>query len=386
MDGSGIPFGAVIFLTVMFYLNFLPRLIMAPLMITAEKEMHLGHDDAGVFFLLISSGYCITFLVSGFISARFGHHKTILLSTFAVGFMLFLLSATHSVFAFKVELFFLGIAAAPYFPSGLATVMAMTGAEQQGKAVALHELAPSLSYISSPLIAELFLRFGSWRGLLVFLGIVTFSMGGLYIRFGSDRCIKGDSASFRKMGLLLRDRSFRIICFLFVLGMGAGIGLYTMMPLFLFHEHLFDRGWANSLVSFSRLPGVVAVLMAGFALDRFGIKRSLMVVLIASGALTIALGMASKQTVVGFLLLQYMAAVCFFPSAWMAVSRIDHPQAKNAALILAVPIAYIFGAGFVPVAIGCLGEHGSFSVGFIGFGVLTVIGGLISRKLKLKDG
>lgn len=385
-EGSGFPLASIFLLTVMFYLNFLPRLIMAPLMVTVEKDLHLGHDDAGMFFLLISAGYCITFLVSGFISSRLAHHKTILLSTFAVGFMLLLLSGSHSVFAFKVELFFLGVAAAPYFPSGLATVMAMTGADQQGKAVAVHELAPSLSYISAPLIAELFLRFGSWRGLLACMGVLTLSMGGLYMRFGRDRGIMGKPVSFHMTGLLLRDRSFRIICFLFVLGMGAGIGLYTMMPLFLVHEHMFDRSWANSLVSFSRFPGIAAVLIAGFALDRFGIKRSLTAVLVTSGVLTLAVGMASKQTVVCFLFLQYVAAVCFFPAAWMAVSRIDHPGAKSAALALAVPIAYIFGAGLVPATIGFLGEHGSFSQGFIGFGILTVLGGLISRKMKLSDG
>lgn len=382
-EGSGFPLASIFLLTAMFYLNFLPRLIMAPLMVTVENELHLGHDDAGVFFLLISAGYCITFLASGFISSRLAHHKTILLSTFAVGVMLLLLSKTRSVFLFKVELFFLGAAAAPYFPSGLASVMAATDAGQQGKGIAVHELAPSLSYISAPLIAELFLGFATWRFLLSCLGFMTIAMGVFYFRFGKDRDIRGRPLSFRTAGLLLRDHSFRIICFLFVLGMGAGIGLYTMMPLFLVHEHLFDRGLANSLVSLSRFPGIAAVLIAGFALDRFGIKRSLMVVLITSGVLIFATGIASKQAVAGFLLVQYAVAVGFFPAAWMAVSRIDHPEAKSAALALAVPIAYVFGAGVLPATIGFLGEHASFSWGFIGFGALTVIGGLVSQKIKL---
>jgi hypothetical protein len=49
---SGFAISPIIILTGMFYLNFLPRLIMAPLMVTIEKELHLGHDDSGSFFFL----------------------------------------------------------------------------------------------------------------------------------------------------------------------------------------------------------------------------------------------------------------------------------------------------------------------------------------------
>jgi len=41
---------SVLLLMVLFYFNFLPRLIMAPLMVTVEHELHFGHDDSGKFF------------------------------------------------------------------------------------------------------------------------------------------------------------------------------------------------------------------------------------------------------------------------------------------------------------------------------------------------
>ena len=274
------PLASILFLTILFYLNFLPRLILAPLMVTIEKELQIGHGEAGSLFLLISAGYCITFLFSGFIAFKLTHHNTIIMSSVTVGFMLIIISVSHSVLSIKIELFFLGVAAAPYFPSGLWLITNLTGAKHQGKAIAIHEIAPSLSFISAPIIAEIFLRYGSWRILLACLGILSIIMGLLNIILGFGKEMKGEPASLKKMNLLMKEPSFQIMCCLFVLGMGASIGLYTMMPLFLVHEHLFERGWANSIVSLSRLPGIATVLVAGFALDRFGIKGSLLTVLL----------------------------------------------------------------------------------------------------------
>ena len=81
---SGFEVIPIIFLMGMFYLNFLPRLIMAPLMVTIEQELHIGHDDSGGFFFLISAGYCISLLLSGFLSSRISHRKTIILSSLPV--------------------------------------------------------------------------------------------------------------------------------------------------------------------------------------------------------------------------------------------------------------------------------------------------------------
>ncbi|MFC1824733.1 MFS transporter [Thermodesulfobacteriota bacterium] len=384
-SASGFELFPIIFLMGMFYLNFLPRLIMAPLMVTIEQELHIGHDDSGGFFLLISAGYCILLFFSGFISSRISHRKTIILSICASGFVLILISFSNSLWLIRAELFLLGLTLGPYFPSGLATIPTLVPAKHQGKAISIHELSPSLSFVTAPIIAEIFLHIWSWRGLLAVVGIVSMIAAFLFSRYGKGGQFNGEPPTFKNLGLLIKDRSFLIMSFLFVLGMGAGIGLYTMMPLYLVSERMFDRELANTLMSLSRIPGLVTVLIAGFALDKLGLKRTLIIVLVVTGILTIALGTLPNQGIVPVLFLQYMVSVCFFPAGWMAITLIGHPSARNVAISLAVPISYIFGGGLVPAGIGFSGEHGSFAFAIILFGVLMIIGGLLSKLLKLRS-
>jgi MFS transporter, NNP family, nitrate/nitrite transporter len=376
---------SVLLLMVLFYFNFLPRLIMAPLMVTVEHELHFGHDDSGKIFLLISTGYCISLFFSGFLSSKISHRKTIFLSSCAVGFVLLIISITHYLPLIKFELFLLGVAAGPYFPSGITTVPTLVNLKHQGKAISLHELAVPLSFVTAPIIAEIFLRIWSWRGLLASLGAVSILIGLIFLLFGKGGRNYGEAPSFKNIGILLRDPSFHIIAFLFVLAIGASNGIYSMLPLYLVSERFFERGWANALVSLSRVPGLITVLFAGFALDRMGIKKTLVAVLFLTGIMTIALGTVPNQAVAPVLLIQYMGAACFFPAGWLAISRIGNPSARNIAISLAVPIAYIFGAGLLPAGIGFAGEYSSFSMAITLFGTLIVVGGFLSRFLKVNE-
>ena len=54
--------GPILFLAGIFFLNFLGRIILAPLLPTIEKDLGLGHSEAGSLFLLISLGYFIALL------------------------------------------------------------------------------------------------------------------------------------------------------------------------------------------------------------------------------------------------------------------------------------------------------------------------------------
>ncbi|MFZ2041965.1 MAG: hypothetical protein WAV08_14780, partial [Desulfobacterales bacterium] len=65
--------GVVLFLTALFYLNFLARILPAPLMPVIETDLDIGHGAAGSLFLLISAGYFVALAGSGFVSARIQH-------------------------------------------------------------------------------------------------------------------------------------------------------------------------------------------------------------------------------------------------------------------------------------------------------------------------
>ncbi len=381
---SGFELLPILFLLGMFFLNFLPRLIMAPLMVTIEKDLQIGHDDSGGFFFLITAGFCIALFFSGFISSKISHRKTIVLSACTAGLVLILISFSHALWLIRIELFWLGVALGPYFPSSLAIIPTLVSSKHQGKAISIHELAPSLSFIMAPIIGEIFLRIWSWRGLLAVLGIASLIAAFLFSRYGKGGNFNGEPPTFKNLGLLIKDRSFLILSFLFVLAIGSGMGLYSMLPLYLVSERMLDRGWANSLISLSRIPGLVTVLISGFALDKLGLKRTLIIVLFVTGMLTVALGTVPDQGVAPVLILQYMVSVCFFPAGWMAFTLIGPSSTRNVAISMAIPISYIFGGGLLPAALGFSGEHGSFAFGIVLFGILMIAGGFISKLLKLR--
>ncbi|MGD8524492.1 MAG: MFS transporter, partial [Desulfobacterales bacterium] len=160
----------LLILTSIFFINFISRIILSPLMPKIEAELGIAHAAAGSFFLLISVGYFITLLGSGFFSSRLTHRKTIILSAAVLGVALLGTSFISGLWGIRIGMLIIGLAAGLYLPSGLATLTAIIAPRHWGKAIAIHELGPNLSFIAAPLLAEALLIWFSWRSGFVLLG------------------------------------------------------------------------------------------------------------------------------------------------------------------------------------------------------------------------
>ena len=120
----------LLLLALIFFINFTARIIFSPLMPTIEADLSLTHSDAGLLFLLISFGYFIGMLGSGFLSAAVTHKKTISLSSLAVGLTLLPISFSSNKGVLLIGLFVLGLSAGLYLPSGLATLTSIVNPRQ----------------------------------------------------------------------------------------------------------------------------------------------------------------------------------------------------------------------------------------------------------------
>ena len=258
--------GPLLFLVGIFFLNLLGRIILSPLMPTVEKDLKIGHDEAGSLFLLISLGYCLGMLASGFVSSRLRHRGTIVLSSIAVGFGLMIVSVSHNLWPIRIGLIFLGMAAGLYLPSGIATLTELVPPKNWGKAIAIHELAPNLGFVTAPLLAEVLLGLFSWQGVMLYIGIASIIAGSIFIFFGKGGASLGQTPNPKVLRSILAERSLWIMMLLFGLGVGSSFGIYSIIPLYLVSERGMDRSWANTLLGMSRILTSFMVLLGGWVM------------------------------------------------------------------------------------------------------------------------
>jgi len=377
--------GPLLLIASIFLLNFTARIIAAPLLPTIEKDLGFSHGDAGSLFLFLSIGYFISLLGSGHISSRITHRKTIAVSAIAVGTALSLIFFSESLFSMRCCVFVLGVSAGIYLPSGITTVTSLVNPRHWGKAVAIHELAPNLSFILTPLLAEMLLHWFKWRTILYFIGMVSVIMGIVFSKLGKGGNFLGEAPNFSSIKKIFRIPAFWILIALFSLAITSTLGVYNMLPLYLVTEHGMSLDWANSLVGTSRISTLGMAFLGGWATDRCGPKPVMIGAFFVTGILTLLIGMVSTPWIAAIVFLQPVLAVCFYPAGFAALSIISSPENRNMAISLTIPVAFVLGGGIVPALIGVMADNGCFSLGISLSGALIIAGFFLLFFLKLSD-
>ena len=377
--------GPLLILTSLFFFNFISRIIPAPLIPRIEVDLNMTHTDAGTLFFMISLGYFITLLGSGFLSSRFNHKRTIIISNTALGFALIGTSFCPGPWTIRLGLFAVGMAAGLYLPSAIATLTALIPSRHWGKALAIHDIAPNLSFVAAPLICEAVLLWFSWRTVFLLLGIGAIIMSPIFLFFSRGGKFRGEAPSFLSVRQLFGNLSVWVMVLLFSLGIISTMGIYTMLPLYLVAEHGMDTDLANNLIALSRIPSMIIVFFGGWASDRIGPQRTLKIVLLITGLMTFLLGIGSRSAISYIVFFQPLVAVCFFPAGFAAMSLVVSPKLRNIAVSLIIPLAIVIGGGLAPVFIGFISDIGSFGIAIMICGGLITSGAVFAGVLKFDD-
>jgi NNP family nitrate/nitrite transporter-like MFS transporter len=372
----------IIFLTIIFLLNFISRIELSPLIPSVEKDMGLGHGEMGSFFFYITIGYFISLVGSGFVSSRISHRMTVAISSIAVGLTLFGVCVTETAWGLGVCMFVLGLVTGIYLPSGIATITDLVNPRQWGKALAIHELAPNLAFVMAPLVAEALMVWFSWRCVMGSLGLASLVAGISYACLGRGGEFTGETPNFSSVRSIIGKPSFFAMVFFFGLAISSTIGIYSMLPLYLVSDHGIMRTEANTIVALSRVSTLFIVFLGGWAADRFGASRTINVVFLITGTLTMLLGVTPTSWIKLIVILQPVFAVCFFPAGFAMLSSAVAPQSRNLAVSLVIPLAFMIGAGIVPTFIGLMGDAGLFKMAFSLVGGFILSGVFLLRSLK----
>lgn len=357
-----------------FLLNFTGRVILAPLLPTVEADLGITHAQAGMFFLFLSGGYLTAMSGAGHVSARLTHHRTIVLSFALLGLATLGVAQASTLAGMQLGLFAMGLGAGLYLPSAIATITSLVTRPHWGKAISIHELAPNTSFVAVPLLAELLLRSLAWRSILFRFGIVTFLASGLYAVFGRGGKFPGEPPALAVVWRFLKDPMLWIILLLFIMGVAITLAVFAMLPLYLVSERGLGESWANTLVGLSRGACPLLALVAGWAADRFGVRRTLSITLALSGVTTALVGLVPDSWLTVAVFIQPMVAVGFFPAGFTALSTMGDMQTRGTAVSLVVPMAFVIGGGGFPWFLGLMGDLGAFSLGFVCVGLFTLTG------------
>ena len=373
----------VFFFALIFFVNFIGRMILSPLLPTVEKELVISHGQAGSFFFLMSAGYVIGLLGSGFFAARSNHKITIVVSSAGVGFALLGISLSGSLWSMRAGLLVLGLAAGLYIPSAIAAITSLVEQPRWGKAIAIHELAPNLAFFAAPFVAQAFLTWSTWRVALGFLGAASLLVSFSFYRFGRGGEFRGESPASSAFATLMRMPAFWLMLALFGIGVSTTIGVYAMLPLYLVSERHLEQSWANVVVALSRSYGPLLGLLGGLVSDRLGPRRTMIISLAFTGVATVLLGLSSNHWISAVVILQPLLAVWFFPAGFAALAAITRPDARNLTVAFTVPFGYIIGGGAVPAFIGIMGDAGYFSAGYGVTGIVVLAGAALALLLRL---
>jgi len=376
---------SILLITGIFFLGFISRIILAPLMPTIESDLGISHGRAGSLFFLISLGASISTLGAGYVSSRIMHRGTIVFSAVVGGVVLIGISFTRGLWEISAGLFLMGMVGGLYIPSAISTLTSIVSVKHWGKAFAIHELAPNVSFVVAPLLSMALLPLLAWQGILALLGGTGILLGFMYAAFGRGGRFPGEAPSFVSFRRLLANPTFWVMTFLMSLGVISTNGVYTMLPLYLVKERGMDPNWVNTLIGLSYVSCIGIAFLAGWATDRFGPKAVMGVVLLITGILTVLLGAAPTSWLSIIVFLQPMTACSFFPAGFAALSRIGSADTRNVTVSLSTPMAGTFGAGIIPTGLGVMGDAGFFGLGIALAGGLIFTGFLIALYLKLPE-
>ena len=384
-DSFRTKIGTILFLTGIFFINFTARVVPGPLMPTMEKDLGLGHSQAGSLFLMISLGYFVTMAASGFVSSRLGQRRTVMVSALGVGLGMLLVVFSNSLLTLRLAFIVVGLGAGLYLSSGVATITYLVRRQNWGKALAIHEMAPNMGLILAPLLAELFLLRFSWRVILLVIGVASIIIGVAYVLFGRGVDFGNDPPRPAVILDLMKQRSFWLMMALFGLGVGGSMGTYNVLPLYLVTEGGMERELANTVVSLSRISGLFMAFVSGWAADRLGPKKAMMAILVGSGLSTISVGLLTGTWLWVMIFVQATIAASFFPAGFAALSLIGKPSERNIVISLAIPLAFVVGGGLFPAFIGYMGEVGTFALGITLAGGVVMTGPILVFLLKFRE-
>lgn len=366
---------ALLLLTGVFFVNFLARTLLGPLLLPTSQGLGISLASAAQSFVALAVGYAVSVFGAGVVSSRIGHHRTICLCLTLLGASLLALAHTTSLTGLMFWVLVMGLGAGLYMPSGVATITAVVPASGWSRAFAVHEMAPNLAFVLAPFAVEAGSRLGDASLAFAWLGWASLLMAGLYAWRGPRIAQPGVAPRLEALRPLVTNPSFWAVTLLFILVVGLEVGVYGLVPAYLVHDRGLTEAEANTFLGASRVVSLLVLPCMGWITDRLGAVRTLAVCLGGVGLATCAAGFGPLGMSLAVLTLQPLFAVCFFPVGFAALALVTRRHGSDLSVSLAVTCTSLLGSGALPALLAALGEGWGFAWAFTALGAGSLLAG-----------
>ena len=367
---------AVFLLTTAFFINFSNRAALGPFLVHMRVDLGLDPAQAASLLSLVSIGMGCGMLCSGLLTSILAPRRIISFSLVGAGASLLLIARSGGLVEVRLLFMLIGLVSGLYLTSAMATLATLVRPESWSRAVAVHELAPSVSVIVSPVLAETASALLGWRGGMALMGSVSITAGVLFLCWKNGGMRKLERPSMAGALDAFHKPVFWVFIWLFALCVGGEFGPYSVLPLSLTSEQGLNSAEAAKLLSLSRFPTPFLVLVGGYAVSRWSARKCLLLFLAVHGLSLV--GMFLPYDVIGKAGLcsamagQAMAASFAFPALFTLFAE-SFPREKQPMLLsLSVPVASFLGGGLTPYLLGVSGKYLTFGAGYCFFGLICL--------------
>ncbi len=382
---------------VIYFVNAACQYKVPPIMIDLMQALNLTISQGGWLMSIMSLLGLILAIPAGFIIIKLGcKWATVLtaavtllgslIGTFANSFGIMMLSRSLE-----------GVGLGLVSVVSLAVVSTFFPPEKRGVPNGIIMALYTTSFFMMMNVATPITSVFQWQGLWWFcniLSIISVFAAYFFIPNKTDEPIfedpQGSKSSEKiKFGKLLKSGSLWAVALTFI---GFNIGYYgitTYMPTYLVEDVNISQASANLAVSWNAIAGLPGVLIAGYLLDRIGIKNRKLIPAFAMLILAVCYFFAFKVTSVGsatFLLIFVGFICCFVPPSLYTIGPDIIPNTAYASMIIAiVTLGQNLGMTLGPLVVGYTVEaSNSWAACSIPIAVLALIGAVLCFMVKTK--
>lgn len=363
----------ICFMTLLFVFNYSARSLLSPLLVTIETDFSVGHAQATTLLLMQSVSYSATLFMSGFLLSRICAAHVVTFATVGGGLVFMFMPLATSFGTLQVMFLLYGATAGFYVPAALAVLSSISRLSDWGKTVATHELAPPLSFMILPVVAQFALAYTTWQGVFFGLGVCMVVTGGLFLLFGRGgrNCVPPTPLN-NCMKLLVNPVSLSFTLLL-IISMVGEFSIFSILQVYFVDTLHYSPAKANHMLALSRLISPFAVIAGGLAADRYNPFWVIRACLLLHGAGLALMAVPSELPALCGVVLQSVAVSLIFPSVFKALAVCFSMGEQPILLSLGMPLASLFSVGGVPFFLGYCGQYYTFGAGLLVLAVVSVL-------------